>query len=97
MRCCCEATKPGVHHLFRRDAQLVSHVDHVNDERAFDAAVFEHDVEVAEGSGVRRGDPREAQRDRDSDQNSAEHWGHSTGSVLPERDRPHRGGMCVRR
>ena len=54
MRCRCEATKAASITLFRRDAELVSHVDDVNDERALDPAVFEHDVEVAERGGVRR-------------------------------------------
>ena len=41
-----------VHQPFRRDAQLVGHVDDVHDEGALDAPVLEHDVEVAERGGV---------------------------------------------
>ncbi len=46
-----------VHHALWRDAQLVGHVDDVNDERAFDAAILEHDIEVAERRGM---SPRDA-------------------------------------
>ena len=68
----------GLHDFFGRNAELVRNIDHVHDERAFDATVLEHDVEVAERRGVRPGGAHAAEYDCQPEQNLAEHSGHST-------------------